>query len=55
MSGIINWKKAKIPAIRHILQRFIVGAFNPLAKETEKASIAKPIPRPILLTKKINQ
>ena len=49
--GIRNWKNEKTPAIRHILLRFILGSFIPFASDTENASIARPIPKSILLKK----
>ena len=51
IKGIAAWKKAKQPAIRFILSSFICGSWRPLAKETEKASIAKATPKAILFTK----
>src|SRR5699024_11264861 len=36
----------------NIRRRFILGSFRPLAIDTEKASIARPTPSSILLTKK---
>ena len=44
MTGMANWNAAKMPAIPHILCVFILGSFRPLARETEKASIASPTP-----------
>lgn len=49
--GISAWKNANTPAIKIILDFFIFGSFNPFAKETEKASIAKPTPSKKLFTK----
>ena len=54
-SGIKVWKKAKIPATENILRFFIHGSFKPLASETEKASIASPTPKKMLLKKKVNE
>ena len=51
--GITNWKRAKTPAIRHILLCFILGSCRPFAIETEKASIARPTPKSVLLKKKL--
>jgi hypothetical protein len=51
ISGMRTWKTANTPAIRHMLRRGISGERRPLAMETEKASIARPTPKRILLKK----
>ena len=55
IKGIAIWKKAKIAAMPIIRGRFIFGSFSPFAIETEKASIASPTPRRMLLKKKVKR
>ena len=49
--GMNAWKKAKVKAIRISFFFVILHSFNPFAKETENASIARPIPSAMLLIK----
>ena len=49
IKGIAPWNKPNINAIRTILFNFIFGSFKPFAIETAHASIAKPIPKKILV------
>ena len=49
--GIANWKSENTPATVKIFDLFIHGSLSPFARDTEKASIARPIPRRILLKK----
>ena len=51
ISGMMHWKKEKMPAMLTILVRLMQGSLSPLARETEKASMASPIPIRILLKK----
>ena len=53
-AGMKNWKNANVPAIKPMRGSFIFGSFMPLASETEKASIARPTPKRMLLKKKRN-
>ena len=53
--GMRNWKKAKVPAMRHILDLFMLVSLRPLARETEKASMARPAPRQMLVMKKAKE
>jgi hypothetical protein len=50
--GIRNWKNAYTPAIPHMRLRRMQGSRSAFAQETEKASIASPIPSSMLLRKK---
>ena len=51
--GIRHWKMENMPAILHILFFFIFVSFRPFARETEKASMARPAPRKMLFKKNI--
>ena len=50
--GMRNWKKANTPAMPDMRPRRMRGSFRPLARDTEKASIARPTPSSALLAKK---
>ena len=52
ISGIANWKKAYMPAIMIRLGTGISGSLRPFATQTEKASIARPAPSPMLFMRK---
>ena len=49
--GIRAWKAANTPAMPSIRRRDMWGSLRPLARDTENASIASPIPSSTLLKK----
>ena len=51
--GMSAWKKAKSPAMPHILRVLILGSLRPFARETANASMASPTPSMMLVKKKL--
>ena len=51
--GMANWKKANTPAMPVMRPLPMQGSLRPLARDTEKASMARPTPNSALLKKNI--